>query len=107
MCHYFCSNQPQEGQMEPKNRDNKVRNLTYFLFFNRSHLQSLAAFLGQRSQCVPLVTNPLAASVHTGGVVVVQLTGAQTDEETRESLELPASQQFALFTWFLFTLIFL
>lgn len=42
------------------------------------HLQSLAAFLRQRPQSVPLVADPLAARVHAGGVVVVQLTAAQS-----------------------------
>lgn len=41
-----------------------------------AHLQSLAAFLGQGAQSVPLVADPLAARVHAGGVVIVQLAAA-------------------------------
>lgn len=63
--------------------NSEVRNQTslfsiLWVFLNPAHLQSLTPFLGQSSQCVPLVTDPLASGVYTGGVVVVQLTGAQT-----------------------------
>lgn len=42
-----------------------------------AYLQRLPAALGERPQGVPLLTDLLTAGVHTGGVVVVQLTEAQ------------------------------
>lgn len=46
-----------------------------------SHLQGFAAFLGQRAQLVPVVADPLAASVDIAGVVVVQIAKGQRDKD--------------------------
>lgn len=46
-----------------------------------SYLQGIPAILGEGAQGVPLLTDLLAACVHTRGVVVVQLAEDQEEEE--------------------------
>ena len=51
--------------------------------FCRTHLQCVPPLLGQGAQIVPLVTDALAAGVHRGGIVVVQLTEARREDPSK------------------------
>lgn len=50
------------------------------------YLQSISPLLGQSAQVVPLVTDGLAASVHSSSIMVIQLTEHTQNTHSQMSL---------------------